>query len=60
MGSLERLSAIAYRLQLNEQGRLRWHATIDGVEVIETSEPLASGFKKLSAFLQRIVPNSQL
>jgi putative cardiolipin synthase len=60
VGSLERLSEIAYRLQLNEQGKLRWHATIDGVEVIETSEPLASGFKKFSAFLQRIVPNSQL
>ena len=60
VGSLEQLSEIAYRLQLNEQGKLRWHATIDGVEVTETSEPLASGFKKFSAFLQRIVPNSQL
>ena len=56
----ERLSEMAYRLGQDARGRLEWYANIDGVEVIETSEPLASGGKKFMAFLLKIVPDSQL
>ena len=33
---------------------------INGVEVTETSDPLASGWKKFTAFVLKIVPESQL
>ena len=59
-GTLARLPDIAYRLELNDKGKLRWHATIDGVAVVEESEPLASGKEKFMAWLLRIVPDSQL
>lgn len=49
-----------YRLLLDERGKLEWHATIDGEDVVETSEPLASGMRKFIAFLLKIVPDSQL
>jgi putative cardiolipin synthase len=49
-----------YRVRLNEDGHLRWHATIDGVEVVETSEPLASGWRKFSAWFLKIAPERQL
>ena len=35
-------------------------ATIDGVEVVETSEPLASGWRKFSAWFLKIAPERQL
>ena len=56
----QRLEEIAYRVAFDERGRLEWHARIDGVEVVETSEPQAGGWKKFLAFLLRIVPESQL
>ena len=56
----QRLEEMAYRVALDERGRLRWHARIDGVEVVETSEPQASGWKRFLAFLLRIAPESQL
>ncbi len=56
----QRLPEITYRLELDERGRLAWRATIDGEEVVETSEPLASGGKKFTAFLLKILPDSQL
>ena len=58
--ALEQLSRVAYRVVLDENRRLRWHATIDGAEVIETSEPLASLMSRFRAFLLRIVPENQL
>lgn len=36
----ENLGNWTYRVKLNEDGQLRWHTTIDGSEVVETSEPL--------------------
>ena len=56
----EGLGDWTYRVKLNEDGRLRWHATIDGVEVVETSEPLASGWRKFSAWFLKIAPERQL
>ena len=60
MAALERVPKITCRVELDEKGRLQWRATIDGVEVIETSELLTSGFKRFQAFLLKIVPDSQL
>ena len=58
--ALKQLESVAYRVVLNEHRRLRWHATIDGVEVIESSEPLATLMGRFRAFLLRIVPENQL
>jgi cardiolipin synthase C len=58
--ALAQLNAIAYRVELDEHRRLRWRATISGVEVVERSEPLASIFRRFEAFLLRIVPENQL
>ena len=56
----ESLGDWTYRVKLNEDGRLRWHATIDGVDVVETSEPLASWVRKFNAWFLKIGPERQL
>jgi putative cardiolipin synthase len=56
----ENLGNWTYRVKLNDEGQLRWHATIDGVEVVETSEPLASWWQKFSAWFLKIAPERQL
>jgi putative cardiolipin synthase len=56
----ENLGNWTYRVKLNEDGRLRWHATIDGVEVVETSEPLAAWYTRFNAWLLKIMPEKQL
>lgn len=55
-----RLDSTAYRVTINEKGKLRWTSTIDGVETVETHEPQASWWLRLKAFMLRIVPESQL
>ena len=57
---LSKLPDLAYRVERDSKGRLQWRANIDGVEVIETHEPLTSGWTRFKAFLLRIVPDSQL
>ena len=59
-GVMQRLPELTYRVELNAKGRLRWHGTIDGVEVIETSEPLASLWLRFKAWIFRIAPDRQL
>lgn len=54
------LDSWTYRVRLNEKGRLRWHATIDGVEVVESSEPLAPWYRKFNAWFLKIAPERQL
>ena len=56
----EGLAAAAYKLVENERGRLEWHATIDGEEIIETKEPQTSAWRRFNAWLMKIVPDSQL
>lgn len=58
--AMDSLPEMAYRLELDADGKLRWRATIDGVEVIETSEPLSSSWRRLKAIILRVVPDSQL
>jgi putative cardiolipin synthase len=55
-----RLPELTYKLELDERGRILWRATIDGKEVVETGEPLASGGRKLNAWVQKIAPESQM
>lgn len=54
------LSDWTYRVVLDEDGKLRWHATIDGVDVVETNEPLTSWWKRFSAWFLKIAPERQL
>ena len=56
----ETLPERAYRLEEDEQGRLRWHGLIDGREVVENKEPQAGKWRRFKAFLSRILPESQL
>jgi hypothetical protein len=56
----EKLPAFAYRVTEDEKGKLRWTTLIEGEEVVETSEPQASRWLRLKAFLSRILPESQL
>jgi len=54
------LEKMAYRLKLDENGRITWHGMIDGEAVVETSEPQASVWRRMSAWFQKIVPENQL
>jgi len=56
----EKLAVAAYRVVENNRGKLEWHATIDGEEVIETKEPLTSWWLRFKAWFMKIVPDSQL
>ena len=58
--SLEAIPDLAYRLRLDDRRRIQWHATIDGDQVIETSEPQASWWLRFSAWVQKIAPEGQL
>ncbi|MFT7288967.1 MAG: putative cardiolipin synthase [Halieaceae bacterium] len=58
--SLANLPRIAYRLQLDHDDKISWHATIDGEEVVEMTEPQTTAWRRLSAWFQKIVPEKQL
>jgi hypothetical protein len=51
---------IRVRFLLDDVFTVDNQVTIDGEEVVETTEPLTSGFKRFQAFLLKIVPDSQL
>ena len=57
---LAALPELAYRVERDERGRLQWRGQIDGVEVIETKEPLTSWWLRFKAFLLKIAPERQL
>ena len=57
---LEDLPNFAYRVELDERDRIVWHGTVDGVALVKTTEPQASGWRRFQAFLLNIVPESQL
>lgn len=60
ISSLARLPAIAYRLKLDDNDKISWHATIDGVGVVETTEPQTTAWRRFSAWFQKIAPEKQL
>ena len=51
---------VGYHLQLGEDNKITWHATIDGQEVVETREPQTSMWKRFTAWFLKIAPESQL
>ena len=55
-----RISTMAYRVKMDEDRNLRWHAIIDGKEVIETQEPQTTLGQRFMAWLMKIAPESQL
>ncbi len=59
-GIFEVLPERTYRVVENESGLLEWHGNIDGEPSVETREPLASGWRKFSAWFLKIVPDRQL
>ena len=59
-GADERLSALAYRVLVNDSGKLEWHTRIDKQEVIETKEPLTGWWLRFKAWFMKIAPESQL
>ena len=54
------LQEFAYRVELDDDGKLQWRGVVDGSEVIETKEPLTSGWQRFKAWFLRIAPESQL
>jgi putative cardiolipin synthase len=54
------IPTIAYRLKLDDNDKITWHATIDGKQVVETKEPQTSGWRRFSAWFLKIAPEKQL
>jgi len=50
----------AYNLELDDNNRITWRATIDGNPVVETKEPLTSSWKRFKAWAGKIAPEKQL
>lgn len=55
----ESLPNRAYKPQLDDD-KITWHATIDGKQVVETKEPLTSGWTRFKAWVMKIAPENQL
>ena len=56
----EELDEFTYRVEIDDDGNLSWHGTVDGKDIVETSEPLTSGWLRFKAWLMKIVPDKQL
>jgi putative cardiolipin synthase len=54
------ITTFAYHVVKDDKGHLEWRGNVGGVEVAETSEPLASGWRRFKAWFMKIVPESQL
>jgi len=59
-GLMQRLPRLAYRVLLDARGKLQWRGMIDGVETVETSEPLAGRWLKFKSWLSNILSEKQL
>ena len=51
---------IAYQLKLDDNNNITWHATIDGKQVVETKDPLTTGWQRFKAWFLKIAPERQL
>jgi len=56
----EHIPSVAYRVNMDDDGHLSWHATIDGNEVIENKEPQTTGWDRFKAWFLKIAPEKQL
>jgi len=54
------LSAFAYRVRLNDKGKLEWRGRIDGREVVETRDPQTGWWRRFKAWFMKIAPEDQL
>jgi putative cardiolipin synthase len=59
-GFERRLPEIGYRLKLDDDGDLSWHAAVDGKDVVSTTEPQTSGWQRFKAWFLKIAPEDQL
>ena len=57
---LNKLPEMAYKLELDDNNKITWHATIDGQQVVESKEPLASGWRRFQAWFLKSAPEKQL
>ena len=57
---LQRIAEKAYKLELDDKNKITWHATIDGKKVVETKEPLTTGWRRFQAWFLKIAPEKQL
>ena len=57
---IQRMPKIAYRLQLDEKNKITWHATIAGQEVVGTTDPQTSAWRRFTAWFLKIAPEKQL
>jgi putative cardiolipin synthase len=56
----KRIANITYQLKLDDKNKISWHAIIDGKEVVETKEPLTTGWRRFQAWFLKIAPEKQL
>jgi putative cardiolipin synthase len=54
------IPSIAYRLTLDDKGRLQWDGVVDGEQVTENSDPLAGRWLRFKSWFLKIAPESQL
>ncbi|NNE35929.1 MAG: phospholipase D family protein [Rhodothermales bacterium] len=59
-GLKDDLPSVAYRVTLDDEGRLQWRGEIDGKRVTETTEPLANRWLRFKSWFLKIAPESQL
>jgi putative cardiolipin synthase len=53
---LESLKTVAYRLQLNDRGRLNWHFSSNGKEALVRTEPDTSLWRRILTRLMGLLP----
>ena len=58
--AMQGIPKMAYKLELDDKNKITWHATIDGQQVVETKEPLTSGWRRFQAWVLKIAPERQL
>lgn len=59
-GSHASIPGMAYRVLMDQDGKLSWHATIDGEQVVETTEPQTNSWDRFKGWFMKIAPESQL
>ena len=60
LGITQDLPNTTYRIAINDKGRLEWHGIVNQEQVMATSEPLASRWRRFKAWILKIVPEGQL
>ncbi len=53
---LESLQTVAYRLQLNRRGRLNWHYSSGGQDLVARKEPDTSLWRRILTRLMGLLP----